>query len=352
MQEYQRSQRSRVQELHRRGEGYSVVRRPPLGGSTHPGDSAEDASPRRLVPWNESNRRLTEEDVIGWLRQAGVDYVPKNLGLFQQAMTHPSYTEEEWPHLADTTPEQSWEEWRKEHPDEDVSSDGGGDWLVPLGKESYNTLEFLGDSVLNLCVVDHLTQRYPKEQEGFLTKLKIRLVCGSQLSVFTQALRMQDRILISWLSDHEHHTRENLKVLEDVMEAFLGALFLDSGRDYVICSRVIEALLERCVNFTELVHTDTNYKDQLLRYYAAHFYGATPRYHEIRVPQDPGNVRGVFVMGVLAPPTPGLPGDRIIAVGEHKNKKRAEQMASKKALAYLGVTFTADRDEAVAPNDK
>lgn len=344
MQDYQRSQRSRVQELHRRGDGQSVVRRPPLHHAPAV-EASDDAPPRRLLPWNERNRRLTRDIVEGWLRQAGVDYAPRNLELFQQAMVHPSYTLEEWSALAGEAPADSWAAWRKEHADLPDGAIASGDWLVPLAKESYNTLEFLGDSVLNLCVVDHLTQRYPREQEGFLTKLKIRLVCGSQLSIFTQTLGMQDHIVMSWSADHEQHARDNLKVLEDVMEAFLGALFLDSGRDYVVCSRVIEFLLERCINFTELVHTDTNYKDQLLRYYAAHFHGATPKYHEIRTPQDAGNVRGVFVMGVLAPPTFGPGHDKlVISVGEHKNKKRAEQMASKKALAYFGVTFT-ERDE-------
>lgn len=315
MDNYQRSQHSRVQELHRRGDGSSLVRRPPLV-KHESAWSPEGADPRRDLPWNDCNAPLDQKTAERWLATAGIEYAIKDMRPFHSALTHPSYTRREWPGMEDTPP-----------------------GTVPLAVEDYERLEFLGDSVLNTCVVDVLREMFPHRDQGFLTKLKIRLVCGSQLAIFTQHIGMQKHVLLSWAAEHEGCLRDNLKVLEDVFESFLGALFLDSGRDYVLCYRLVNHLLERTVNMTEMEQIDTNYKDQLLRYYAAHFHGSTPRYHEIETPQT--GRRGLFVMGVLAPPTSNGAGRVIIAVGEHKNKKRAEQMASKKALAYFGVTFDA-----------
>lgn len=285
-----------------------------------------------VFPWNPRNRALRTEDVLQVLARGGSAHVPKDLQLFARAVTHPSYT---WSgcELLPPTPGQSLEERYGREARSFAAEQGMPlDPTVPLedlpavGGCSYDLLEFLGDSVVNLCIVDHLRRRFPDKQEGFLTKMKIRLVCGSQLSAFSQHLGLVPFLRLG-LTEELSGSRENMKLQEDMFEAFIGALFLDAGKDVRVCAEVIEKVLEEVVNFSDLVQNDTNYKDQLLRYYALHFQGQYPKYREI----DAGNAAGTYLMGVLSPDE-----GEIVATGEHRNKRKAEQIASRNALIYFG----------------
>jgi hypothetical protein len=96
----------------------------------------------------------------------------------------------------------------------------------------------------------------------------------------------------------------------------------------------VEHLLRELVNFSDLVKIDTNYKDQLLRFYATRFHRIYPKYCELETPRpssDGPGMTGVFRMGVLSPDE-----NEIVAVAEHRNKRQAEQLASRLALVYYG----------------
>jgi ribonuclease-3 len=99
-----------------------------------------------------------------------------------------------------------------------------------LGKTrpNYERLEFLGDSVLGLIISSELFQRHPNEAEGELTKRLAGLICGETLVKVAQNLHLAEHIL---MSDSEKNSggRENKANLENVMEAIIGALYLDQG---------------------------------------------------------------------------------------------------------------------------
>jgi ribonuclease-3 len=117
-----------------------------------------------------------------------------------------------------------------------------------------------------------------------------------------------------------------------MLEAWIGALYIhergasDTGKGFVAVQTFLINLLEKHVDFSDLIADDTNFKDQLLRWFQAEHH-QPPRYKEVDV-QGPPHDR-IFTMGVL-----DLSGN-VIATSTARNKKVAEQEASRLALMKL-----------------
>ena len=108
-------------------------------------------------PYNFSNREITHSDILNILSKLNIqDYTIQDLSIFQQAFVHTSYC-----HMKD------YEEYTQPNN------------CLSLYNKSYETLEFLGDSILGSVITNYLYQRFVNnhnQEEGFLTKLKIRFV--------------------------------------------------------------------------------------------------------------------------------------------------------------------------------
>jgi ribonuclease-3 len=114
-----------------------------------------------------------------------------------------------------------------------------------------------------------------------------------------------------------------------MLEAWIGALYLHEGgggKGFSTVQLFLTNLLETHVDFSSLIAEDTNFKDQLLRLFQAKFH-EPPKYKEVDV-QGPPHDR-VFTMGVL-----DISG-KVIATSTARNKKVAEQEASRLALEKL-----------------
>lgn len=98
----------------------------------------------------------------------------------------------------------------------------------PKTRPSYERLEFLGDAVLELVISRELFEKYPGEDEGYLTALRSRLVNTANLAEVAKKLGVGEGM---FLSKGEETTggRENLYLLEDSLEAIIGAIYLDQG---------------------------------------------------------------------------------------------------------------------------
>jgi ribonuclease-3 len=95
-------------------------------------------------------------------------------------------------------------------------------------KESYERLEFLGDSVLGFLAAEYFFSKYPQNTEGDLTKMRAASVCESALADCAQALRLQDFIFLG-KGDAAAGGYTRGALLCDVFEAVLAAIFLDGG---------------------------------------------------------------------------------------------------------------------------
>ncbi len=94
--------------------------------------------------------------------------------------------------------------------------------------QSYERLEFLGDSILGFVTAEYLYKTYPNLPEGRLTKSRASLVCERSLCEFSKELGVGEFL---FLSHGERHSggRERPSILADVFEATIAAIYLDSG---------------------------------------------------------------------------------------------------------------------------
>jgi ribonuclease-3 len=197
----------------------------------------------------------------------------------------------------------------------------------------YEELEFFGDSVLGLICVLYMNTRFPGRSEGFYTKLKSKLVNGSSLSVLARKNSFHRHIKIS-KEFEEKSGRFSEKILEDVFEAFIGALFLDQKdhmEGYQVCYRFLYNMFDNInhdFDYSHILLYDTNYKEQIMKMFHSKKWGS-PVYKEISTESTLTNK--IFTVGVVDPSSPGS----FFATGVGTTKKRAEQTAAKEALRKM-----------------
>merc|ERR1711935_614919 len=101
---------------------------------------------------------------------------------------------------------------------------------LELQIESNERLEFLGDSILGSTVAGYLYERFPDENEGFMTRLRTKLVNGEMLGKLAKKIDLSGFMIISRHVEERCNGRDNLRILEDVFESFIGALYLDFNK--------------------------------------------------------------------------------------------------------------------------
>jgi ribonuclease-3 len=182
-------------------------------------------------------------------------------------------------------------------------------------------LEFLGDSVLGFIVANYLFHKYPDNDEGFLTKLKTKIVNSAQLASMARKINLGELIL---MSTHVKNIggKTNQRILEDSFEALLAAIFKDLGFD--AANHFLIQLIET-LDFDELLIED-NYKDILLRY--SQNKGLNAMYSVVSTEGPPHNRE--FIISVIID-------SKEYSTGRAKSKKKAEQIAAMNTLKKLNV---------------
>ena len=94
--------------------------------------------------------------------------------------------------------------------------------------EDYERLEFLGDAVLEMISSAFLYRKYPKKHEGDLTKIRASLVCEPALAYCARDFELEKYIRLG-KGEEAGGGREKDSIVSDVMEAVIGAMYLDSG---------------------------------------------------------------------------------------------------------------------------
>ena len=190
-------------------------------------------------------------------------------------------------------------------------------------QESYERYEFLGDSVLSLIVAKYIFHRFPNSHEGCLTKLRTKLVNGKTLSLFATKLGLSKFLILDYKVENING-RNNNRILEDIFESLICAIYLDLGFNYA--EKFIIDLIEKYIDFDEIL-IDDNYKDILLRFCQNKF-GITPCFKVIETTGPPHN-RSFKVSCFIQ--------DIEYKYGKGKNKKDAEQLAAKETLRYFKI---------------
>jgi ribonuclease-3 len=188
-------------------------------------------------------------------------------------------------------------------------------------------LEYLGDAVLGTIVAEYLFNKYPNSDEGFLTKMRSKIVKRNSLN------KIGDKMGLDTLLLEYNNTRLSRSMLGNAVEALVGAIYLECG--YQATKRyVIKKLLRKYLDIHELETYDDNYKSQLLEWSQKN--GKQVAYKVIA--KYKFEKRDRFKVAVL------LDGNKL-AVADDFNKKSAEQMASEKALVALGIRTEEEEEE-------
>ncbi|MCU0435051.1 MAG: ribonuclease III [Bacteroidia bacterium] len=213
-------------------------------------------------------------------------FYPRNLSLFRKAFTHSSVANQ-----ARDRNEQ---------------------------KESYERLEFLGDAVLSAVIADYLFKKFPYRDEGFLTKLRSRIVSRQQLGKLAVKFGLD-----KFIEAESGLTGRSNSINGDVFEALIGAIYLDRG--YVFTARFIhEKIIRHHLDIDEIESTDTDFKSKLIEW-------CQKNKKELRFNLVEENGSGQQRMFVIEITIDG----KVHGRSQHQSKKRAEQEAAGACLAEL-----------------
>ncbi len=203
-------------------------------------------------------------------------FYPKNAALYDQAFTHKSIINEE-------------------------------DSTTRLSNER---LEYLGDAILGAIVAEYLFVKYPFKDEGFLTKVRSKLVSRNFLN------QLSVDVGLDTFLETSPNTSRSKSIFGDAFEALIGAIYLDKG--YENCRKfVVEKIIRDYVDIEELIQTETNFKSKLIEWTQAR--KGNYEFKTLTIE----NSNGRYFKSELS-----IDGE-LVSKGEGNSKKRAEQAASK-----------------------
>ena len=128
--------------------------------------------------------------------------------------------------------------------------------------ESNERLEYLGDAVLNLIVAEYLFKKYPFKDEGFLTKIRSKIVSRESLNNLGRKVGLKE--LINFKNVNEY-SKNYKSIYGDALEAIIGAVYLDVGFEY--CQEyIVKNIIIPYYNFDELVNKTHNFKSKILEW--------------------------------------------------------------------------------------
>jgi dsRNA-specific ribonuclease len=268
---------------------------------------------------NEKNIPITENFINKIFKKYSFSHKVQNLQNFQIAMTHVSYLNKSI--VKDKT--------AKLLKDVEPISKEKRHLAMPLQQRDYNTFEYYGDSVIHLILTQYLYNRYLTKDSGFLTKLRTKLEKAETLSILSKKIGF-DRYVVIGRNMEQNNARENdVHLTEDIFEAFIWALFLETN--YEKCKEFMINLIEREIDFAELISSDDNYKEKIMQYFHKMKW-KDPKYIEkVEDRKTSANCHNQeFVIQLI-----NQENNTIIGIGTGNTKSKAEQNAAYCALVQL-----------------
>lgn len=264
---------------------------------------------------NIRNVYITKKEVEDIIKNGDVNVSIKDLSLYQKAFVQKSYVRDiNYDFLKDV-----------------IQVKEG---IVDFQKESNERFEFCGDSIISHVICEYIFLRFPELDEGILTtNLKTKIVSRGYLSVFAKEMGFPKFLI---LSNHMEkiHSRDYHRLLEDAFEAFICAMNLDLG--FPLTKEFIINIIEKYVNFAEILELNNNYKDRIKNYYQKKGHNE-PKY-EIDCYLGPPTKR-TYIMNIyeMYKEDSGRIIKKFLTKGYGYNKKEAEQNAAYNALKKMNL---------------
>lgn len=178
-------------------------------------------------------------------------------------------------------------------------------------------LEFLGDAILSTIVAEYLFNKYPNKDEGFLTKMRSKIVKRQTLN------EIADHMGLDVILSEYSLGKMSSSMLGNAFEALVGAIYIEFGYEKTK-SYIIQNILMKYLDINELETKDDNHKSQLLEYCQKH----NKEVNFVTLAKFKLDKRDCFKVAVVI--------DREeISTSEDFNKKSAEQAAALLALQKL-----------------
>jgi ribonuclease III len=185
---------------------------------------------------------------------------------------------------------------------------------------NFEQLEFLGDAVLSAIVAETLFQHFPGKREGELSKMRAWIVSRRQLNMVAQEIGLQEHIRHKIVNKRVEEARH---LAGDVLEALLGAYYLDSGiavvREialrWILTEEILEASRKGIIDPKSTIHEWAQRKRRQVRFLQLNASSQQPDIFEIVCSID----------------------GEIIGTGTGRNKKEAERAAAEAAVIKLGI---------------
>ncbi|MGB9873820.1 MAG: ribonuclease III [Hydrogenobacter sp.] len=195
-------------------------------------------------------------------------------------------------------------------------------YATERGVKSYETLEFLGDALINLIIVDILISEFPHAKEGELAVMKAFFVSEEFLSALAEGLELGKYLLVG---GKKGKFRINASILGDAFESLWGAIYIDTGRDLNFTKSLFENLYRnKVVSMAKSQEYRRDYKT-LLQELTQKKWKERPVYRIVSV-SGPQHSR-IFEVEC------SVKNFRALAVGS--SKKEAEQLSAKRLLEIL-----------------
>lgn len=192
------------------------------------------------------------------------------------------------------------------------------------GKPNNERLEFLGDAILGSIVADLLFKQNSTAQEGELTQQRASMVNGKNLATLARNLRL-DKVML--LGQGENRDQISEAILEDAMEALVGAVFLDS--DFDCCRKIFTPIIEKEweeISAAGLLKDGKTQLQELMQSQQA----SLPHY-SLENTEGPDHDKHFMVKVEISSP-------KLAARGEGSSRKSAEQAAAIALLTMLQST--------------
>ncbi|MDG1429704.1 MAG: ribonuclease III [Crocinitomicaceae bacterium] len=210
-------------------------------------------------------------------------YSPTNVDLFRNALTHKSISNSK----ADQT--------------------------------SNERLEFLGDAILDSVIAEFLYQRFPNEDEGYLTKIKSKVVSRRTLGMIGHEMEIH-----SVLRYNKNRTIKLETIEGNAFEALIGAIYLDGGFESARAS-INKHVFRKYVNLNQILEEEIDFKSKLFIWSQKN---RLPIDFEVLTEENNGSSWTYVVMVVINKQEYGR--------GTGTSKKKAEQAAAKETLELIG----------------
>jgi ribonuclease-3 len=189
-------------------------------------------------------------------------------------------------------------------------------------RKSNERLEFLGDAILGAVIAEYLFKKYPYRDEGFLTETRSKLVNRETLNEV--GIKIGLKKTLQQVVDNRQFVG-NKSLYGDILEAFLGAVYLDRG--YAFSKKLILHRILIHLDLEGMVTTVSNHKSKVIEWSQRE-----GNQVEFQVVQVNSNQRyKEFVVAIVV-------NGESLAQGKGETKKKAEQEASKNACEQLQIT--------------